>query len=288
MEHIEWTPNNRIASTMIVRVCTVFLLVSLCNGDDGFIGTAELVRQSSRRSRLAPAFQATQPTIPVVNVSPPEVTEETAARSTKSPKIPERAVRNYDKIFNMDFRNLTDKQRILLDRIVERVAKLGGPFPTSRNKTTSTTASTAVTDTELNESRANHATSPARSVKKNMTKSSTTKTMRRTTAGIIAHPTKPVGSTTTKVGKSKVTHMVLPRPNATEIVLGNITTASIVDSLKKDNHNAREDVYGRPPTPVEKASVKVSCTFFFRFFPSLGLFRRSGDSKSSNGQKKTR
>lgn len=286
---------------MYVRVLILVVCLNVCqcqtqNGN-GY-GTVELVKHN-RRSRLlsdfvdgsttagrsvppvqsAPAVPASPLNMPVPRSPAPQAN---AAATGRNPRIPstERMLQNYGNIFQMDTKNLTDKQRTLLERIVERVARLGGSLEPENDVPTD--------DDNLNESRARHRN---RNVRKNVAKSSvpaavaapavgtneakdlnlsqlssttagsttTTKTIKRTTAGIIAHPTKPVSSSTTKVGKSKVTQASSfnqLRPNSTEVVLGNITTTSIVDSLSKDN--AREDLYNRRPVIAEKANVKVS------------------------------
>lgn len=297
-----------VITIMYVRVLILVVCLNVCqcqtqNGN-GY-GTIELVKHN-RRSRLlsdfvdasasaagrsvppvqpAAAAQASPMSIPVPRSA---ATQPNPSATGRNPRIPstERMLQNYGNIFQMDTKNLTDKQRTLLERIVERVARLGGSLEPENDVKTD--------EDNQNESRARHRN---RNVRKNAAKSSaavpapaavaaaaaaneakdldpsalisttagsttTTKTIKRTTAGIIAHPTKPVSSSTTKVGKSKVTQASSfnqLRPNSTEVVLGNITTTSIVDSLSKDN--AREDLYNRRPIIAEKANVKVSKNF---------------------------
>lgn len=247
---------------MYVRIFVVVLFLNFykCQNDNEFLGTAELVKQSPRRSRLLSNFvdgkSETLTSEAPKTVSNTAIYEDNPVEEvTKTFKSSEGTIKNYGKIFQMDTQNLTDKQRVLLERIVERVARLGGNIEQEKTE-----------DSEnLNESRAR---ARHRNVRKNNGKTeniSTTKTIKRTTAGVMVHPTKSVSSSTTKVGKSKVTlsntvHQL--KPNATEVVFGNITTSSIVDSLSaKDTNNnnniAREEVYARRP-PSEKAGVKVS------------------------------
>lgn len=271
---------------MYIRVLILIVCLKLCqcqtqNGN-GFYGTVELVK-NGRRSRLLSDFVDGAST----SVAPsPAVTEPPQDAIPKAPIVAsskirtqttERMLKNYGNIFQLDPKNLTDKQRVLLERIVERVARLGGSLEPEN------TVPSVGQDQEQVESRARHRN---RNVRKNQPKvaqdeprsestahtvtaagldasasapASTTKTIKRTTVGVIAHPTKAVSSSTTKIGKSKVTQASAYsqlRPNATEIVMGNITTTSIVDSLSKDN--AREDLYNRRPIIAEKANVKVS------------------------------
>lgn len=179
----------------------------------------------------------------------------------------------------MDTKNLTDQQRVLLERIVERVARLGGSLDDIENAATS-----EANDVVSNEGRARQ-----RNVRKNtskktkgdetkhitieMTQATPTqptsmKAIKRATAGIIAHKA--------KGGKSKVTQAnEMTMSNVTAVDLGNITTTSIVNILSTDN--ARENVFARRPSiqppsssPLEKlvpasngkVSSNIHCTEF--------------------------
>lgn len=256
---------------MYIRVLILIVCLNACKSqtvEDGgtFYGTAELVK-NGRRSRLlsdfvegggAPAPQSSAP----VPASKPRLNAQQKNGETRQQST-DRMLKNYGNIFQMETKNLTEKQRTLLERIVERVARLGGSLEPENE--------VPLDQDNQSESRARHRN---RNVRKNTPKidegsqldpisadpadpMTTTKAVKRTTAGIMAHPTKPVSSSTTKVGKSKVTQASNQlRPNSTEVVFGNITTTSIVDSLSKDN--AREDVYNRRPIIAEKANVKVS------------------------------
>lgn len=259
-----------------VLILVVFINVCKCQDGNGFFGTVELVKHS-RRSRLLsdfvdgsgsaavpshfkpmPPVQAQRSAPPVYSAPPAEAVRGPRQQST------ERMLKNYGNIFQMDTKNLTDKQRVLLERIVERVARLGGSLEpeneiqddgSNGNESRSRQRNRNVRKNAVKVAPAAPASTSASS--SSVDPIATTKTVMRTTAGVISHPTKPVSSSTTKVGKSKVTqvsNLHQLRPNSTEVVLGNITTSSIVDSLSKDN--AREDVYGRRPALNEK--VKVS------------------------------
>lgn len=256
---------------MYIRVLILIVCLNACKSqtDDGgaFYGTAELVK-NGRRSRLLSDFVegggAPAPQPAPVPASKPRLNMQQQDSETRQQST-ERMLKNYGNIFQMDTKNLTEKQRTLLERIVERVARLGGSLEPENE--------VQLDQDNQSESRARHRN---RNVRKNTPKidegsqldpvalaadsTTSTKAVKRTTAGIMAHPTKPVSSSTTKVGKSKVTqssNFNQLRPNSTEVVFGNITTTSIVDSLSKDN--AREDVYNRrPPIIAEKANIKVS------------------------------
>lgn len=300
----------------------VFLLVLFLNNfkcqqnENGFYGTVELVRQSPRRSRLLsdfanpmPESRSSSPTqfIPLAPVpSPsPSASPDAQTESATPPTIPLSSVsasdqtlkptadtlRKYGKIFKMDTKYLTPQQRSLLERIVERVARLGGTLELSDNITSADKNQT--NDENENEGRARNRGNRKKLGKKsaNVSKSgesseeattekesatsasdstmpytatssasSSVKAMKRTTAGIIAHPTKSVGGSATKVGKSKVTqthNLTQLKSNSTNVDLGNITTTSIVDSLSKDN--ARENVYiRRPEKPVTTITTTLA------------------------------
>lgn len=263
---------------MYIRVLIIFVCLNVCNilaqDPNGFYGTVELVKHN-RRSRLLSDFSQANGAAIVDSAitSPPAVPRQNAPIAEQPrQQTTERMLKNYGNIFQMDTKNLTEKQRSLLERIVERVARLGGSLEPDNNSQSN--------NDNLNESRSRQGN---RNVRKKQTidesdetvpitttagSTTTTKTIKKTTAGIIAHPTKPVSSSTAKVGKSKITQVSSQmRPNATEVVFGNITTSSIVDSLSKDN--AREDLYARRPVapagPIiaEKANIKVS-VFFLR------------------------
>lgn len=254
---------------MYIRVLILIVCLNVCKSqaqdDSTFYGTAELVK-NGRRSRLLSDFveggSSPAPAPVPIPVAKPRLNAQ--SNGDVRQQSTERMLKNYGNIFQMDTKNLTEKQRTLLERIVERVARLGGSLEPDNE--------VPLDQDNQSESRSRHRN---RNVRKNVPKidennsatqtsttaesTPTTKTIKRTTAGIMAHPTKPVSSSTTKVGKSKITqtsnfHQM--RPNSTEVVFGNITTTSIVDSLSKDN--AREDVYNRRPIIAEKANIKVS------------------------------
>lgn len=293
---------------MYIRVLLLIVCLNWCScvesqqNGNGFFGTVELVK-NGRRSRLLSDFventqpaAAAAPAAPQANDAVPKAPVDTASASKGRSQTTERMLKNYGNIFQLDPKNLTDKQRVLLERIVERMARFGGSLDGAvESSPAPTTPGAADANSDPSESRARHRN---RNVRKNQPKVvapepqeqpqqrseasvpdvqltihsdssstiATTKAAKRTSAGVMSHPTKAVSSSTTKVGKSKVTQASTYsqlRPNATEVVLGNITTTSIVDSLSKDH--AREDLYNRRPIIAEKANVKVSSIFSNHF-----------------------
>lgn len=288
----------------------LFLLVLFLNNykcqqnASGFYGTAELVRQNPRRSRLLSDFVDPLPEearsssphpIPIPLSSSPQTTSQPsspralsepstqAAYPTSIPLVSDIPVkptidtlRKYGRIFKMDTKYLTPQQRALLERIVDRVARLGGNLELSDNITPVNKTQPEESVENENEGRARTRNNRKKSGKKSGTQppkssestdppssetetsaastvpitgtTTSVKAMKRTTAGVIAHPTKTIAASATKVGKSKVTqthNLTQLKSNSTNMELGNITTTSIVDSLSKDN--ARENVYNRRP-----------------------------------------
>lgn len=304
---------------MLEMYFRVFLLVLFLNNfkcqqnGNGFYGTVELVKQSPRRSRLlsdfvnpSPEARSSAPHPIHIPLSPsPTPSSQSSSPSAQSepatsasfpttisaaPDLPVKptidTLRKYGKIFKMDTKYLTPQQRSLLERIVDRVARLGGNLELSDNITS--VNRTQANETVDNESegrararnnrkksgkKSNNASKSSESTDESGTEAETSaassastvpftatassvKAMKRTTAGIIAHPTKTVGASATKVGKSKVTqthNLTQLKSNSTNMELGNITTTSIVDSLSKDN--ARENVYNRRPDKTVTTTI---------------------------------
>lgn len=236
-----------------------------CKCQNDFYGTVELVKHAPRRSRLLSDF--------VVGDRVPKSIPLSAAESTASPSLTSTSIedalaqsqpvrptidtlKRYARIFKMDTKNLTEQQRILLERIVERVARLGGSLEDIDNVETS----------EANDIVGDEGRARQRNVRKNANKKSktdeqthisiettqptptaptSTKTIKRASAGIIAHKA--------KGGKSKVTQAnEMTMSNVTAVDLGNITTTSIVNILSTDN--ARENVFARRPSSPPPSS----------------------------------
>lgn len=255
-----------------------------CKCQNDFYGTVELVKHAPRRSRLLSDFVVGERVPKSVPLSVPATPSTTSTESiddtsTLPPVRPTiDTLKRYARIFKMDTKNLTEQQRILLERIVERVARLGGSLEDIDNAEASD-----ANDIVGNEGRARQ-----RNVRKNANKKTktddnhhisiettqptptaptSTKTIKRATAGIIAHKA--------KGGKSKVTQAnEMTMSNVTAVDLGNITTTSIVNILSTDN--ARENVFARRPSvqppslsPHEKivpaTNSKVSTTHHSRY-----------------------
>lgn len=208
------------------------------NSKDGFLGTAELL-QSGRRSRLSRDFSS--------------------QRFDKSVKLSDETIREYGQLLEMDTKNFSDQQKVLLEKIVERVARLGGG--------NAKVDAANVTDNNGNEGRGN---------KIRLKKNSHNKNQSAPTRAAIKHDQQHDGN-----GKLTVKHNIplkindspmikmqvninnnndgAIKANVTDVMFGNITTSSIVDSLSSDN--AREDIQmkKRPvgAAVVDKTKVKV-------------------------------
>lgn len=214
------------------------------SGKDGFMGTAELI-QSGRKSRLSRDFPS--------------------QRFDKSVKLSDETIREYGQLLQMDTKNFSDQQKVLLEKIVERVARLGGANvkidPSISN----------VTDTNENEGRGN---------KNRLKKNSHNKNQSTPTKAAIKQHDQHDGNgkltvkhnIPSKINDSPMIKMQVNnnnnndgaiKANVTDVMFGNITTSSIVDSLSSDN--AREDIQikKRPVGAgvVDKTNVKVGFVF---------------------------
>lgn len=223
---------------IFLLMLTVNVQQFLCdNSRDGFLGTAELI-QSSRRSRLSRDFPS--------------------KRLDKSVKLSDDTIREYGQLLQMDTKNFSDQQKVLLEKIVERVARLGGA---------NVKVDANVTDNNENEGRGNKNRLKKNSHNKNQSTAAPTKTT-------IKHDQHDGNGKLTvkhnipaKINDSQMIKMQVNinnndgaiKANVTDVMFGNITTSSIVDSLSSDN--AREDIQikKRPvgAAVVDKTKVKV-------------------------------
>lgn len=256
-------------SKMLIRVFVVVVLLEFCQAQNDWYGTAELV-QAPRRSRVLSDFVAERNEPEATIIASTEPTSDASLPVTK-PTMD--TLKRYARIFKMDAKILTPQQRVLLERIVERVARLNGGTLEPTSATLESTEATVQGDDV--EGRARHK-NRKNATKKNKTEGTSattdeltsspvppTKATKRTTSGIIAHKS--------KGGKSKVTQANdLTMSNVTAVDLGNITTTSIVNILSTDN--ARENLYSRRPTTQDKlisatsntANSKVSLSKLFQ------------------------
>lgn len=218
------------------------------NSKDGFLGTAELI-QSGRKSRLSRDFPN--------------------QRFDKSVKLSDETIREYGQLLQMDTKNFSDQQKVLLEKIVERVARLGG----ANVKVDALNS----TDNNENEGRGN---------KNRLKKNSHNKNQSAPTKVAIKHDHDGNGKLTvkhnipSKINDSQMIKMQVNnnnnnndgaiKANVTDVMFGNITTSSIVDSLSSDN--AREDIQvkKRPvgAAVIDKTKVKVGSSWIIeiKFF----------------------
>ncbi|XP_055326663.1 uncharacterized protein LOC129580352 [Sitodiplosis mosellana] len=281
---------------MYFRVLIVVSLLKLSECYNGnFFGTAELIKNvQPRRSRLlsdfvdnAPADNSRSGFVPIsiplsaarsLLVSSEKPTTIDEPKSTEQPEelksepiedeegpVPTAdTMRKYARIFKMDTETLNEKQKLLLQRIVQRIARLNGASPDEESidlndnegrarrknrdehkktqKKTSTTTIEVVTEPTK--------TTPKLKTTPSIQSSSSSAQKKKVAASnnyiAISKPTMP--TIASKMGKSKVTQANdLTLTNATSVDLGNISTTSIVDILSTDN--ARENFYIRRPSP---------------------------------------
>lgn len=275
------TPNTHKTQKkkMYLLVFMVICVLQLSECQTNFYGTAELVKPA-RRSRLLSDFvdankkQDSATTISAY-ANPDLASIETELSDDDGPTPTVDTLRKYARIFKMDTDNLNDKQRMLLQRIVQRIARLNGAESDEETM-----------DMGDNEGRARRKHRDDRKKANNKKSSSTTArpsggTLKSTTksATLTTRPKKKIaagGSTTsttqttangseslhsieatspTKVGKMKVTQANdITLTSANGVDLGNISTTSIVNILSTVD-NARESFYVRRPSPATVTAV---------------------------------
>lgn len=261
----------------------VLILVSLLKLGECQYGSAELMRNPyQRRSRLLSDFSDDKSRSGFVSSSPLSllrslpVTHAPTDRTDKTdqtdpttilPSLDEDdgatptddALKKYARIFKMDTENLNEKQKMLLQRIVQRIARLNGvqmddqtTDPSDNNEGRARNRK----KTQKKPSNATAETSSTVSTKTNKQKTTNAQQnhdiqMKKVTASNVATFQTTVDFTTapttpSKVGKSKVTQAngaTLSSPSGMD--LGNISTTSIVNILSTDN--ARENFFVRRP-----------------------------------------
>lgn len=279
-------------------------LLKLGECHNNFFGTAELMKNSAqpRRSRLLSDFIDNSPadysrsgfvpmSIPLTSKarSLPVSSEEPATEepnqvsesfeSDEGPIPTADTMQKYARIFKMDTTTLNEKQKMILQRIVQRIARLNGANPVEesinlndsegrarrkngddRKKTQKKTSTTTI-EVVTEPTRATSKHKPS-SLSSNTTSSSSNSAQQKkkvassnnyiSISTVTARPTMP--TIASKVGKSKVTQANdFTLTNATSIDLGNISTTSIVDILSTDN--ARENFYVQRPSPSTITTV---------------------------------
>ncbi len=229
-------------------VLLMLLLVSVqqyrCeNSRDGFMGTAELL-QSGRKSRLSRDFSS--------------------QRFDKSVKLSDETIREYGQLLQMDTKNFSDQQKVLLEKIVERVARLGGAenVPAgAANVTEHIEGRGNKNRLKKNSHNKNQSAAPAKATIKHDQHDGNGKltVKQNVPSKINVSPMIKV-----QVNNNKNNNDGAIKANVTEVMFGNITTSSIVDSLSTDN--AREDIQvkKRPvgAAVIDKTEVKVGSSFF--------------------------
>lgn len=296
--------------------CLAFVLVSLLQFSQcqhNFYGTAELVRYSQpRRSRLLSDFgDAGAPQEPATTITAyanPELASIESELDDDGPTPTADTLRKYARIFKMDTDNLNDKQRMLLQRIVQRIARLNGAESDEATmdldetegrarrkhrddrKKANASKKSSTTRAPIGPSSGGGGVATTRATTKT-TKGSTARPKKRPATGATAlttnatdalHPAE--ATAPSKAGKSKVTQANdLTLTSANGVDLGNISTTSIVNILSTDN--ARESFFVRRPSPAtatavhskvphHKVSGRAICSpsFFFIFLDFSLIF----------------
>lgn len=203
-------------------------------------------------------------------------------------QLTEETYREYEHLLKMDTKNFNEKQKQLFEQIVERVARLSGSTdqPTTVNVdpeigesrgskqrltkarlTTTSSPSSATTPTKNKYSSSSTSTSTATTtktkpfpitIKTHQTAASApgVTAIPAEVAKPFAHKFKPLQTNISPVSSSAATKV----GNVTEVIFGNITTTSIVDSLSNDN-GGREDILSgkkRPATTMAAATVQTT------------------------------
>lgn len=247
-----------------------FVPVSIPLSSSRSIPTDEKTTTAEKTTSKPPEPTSPTPSIPSTTSTPSQTVE----NEEVGPMPTADTMRKYARIFRMDTENMNADQRFLLQKIVQRLARLNGNHPDDGGE-----------DLGDNEARARRKNNEKKNQKKTPTKTIEVVTnSSRTTAGaskqktmpsnqnsssgsgssnsngkkkvassnyisiptVTASPTQP--TIASKVGKSKVTQANdFTLANASSVDLGNISTTSIVDILSTDN--ARENFYIRRPSP---------------------------------------
>lgn len=264
----------------------ILMLVSLLKLAECQYGSAELMKNSyQRRSRLLSDFSDDKSRSGFVSSNPLSlsrslpVTHEPTDQTDQTDKTDQTdpttilpsfdedesatptadALKKYARIFKMDTENLNEKQKMLLQRIVQRIARLNGVQLDEQTTDPSENTEGRARNrkkTQKKPSNATTETSSTVSTKTNKQKTTNAQQnhdnqMKKVTASNVASIQTTVDFTTTpttpsKVGKSKVTQANgSPLSSPSGMDLGNISTTSIVNILSTDN--ARENFFVRRP-----------------------------------------
>lgn len=287
---------------MYFLVFVVVSVLQLSECQTNFYGTAELVKPA-RRSRLLSDFvdgnkKEDAATTISAYANPELASIETELSDDDGPAPTVDTLRKYARIFKMDTDNLNDKQRMLLQRIVQRIARLNGAESdeetmemgddnegrarrkhrddrkkaNNSKKSSSTTRSPSGGTTKSTLKTSSASVSTTRPKKKIAAGGSRTTSTTTTTTTAENGSDEIEATSPTKVGKSKVTQANdITLTSANGVDLGNISTTSIVNILSTVD-NARESFYVRRPSPATVTAVhskvphhKVSSSFLPQF-----------------------
>lgn len=216
-----------------------------------------------------------EPTSPTPSISSTTSTPSQLVENEEVGPMPTAdTMRKYARIFRMDTENMNADQRYLLQKIVQRLARLNGNHSDdggedsgdneararrknnerkSQKKTSTKTIEVVTNSSRTTAGASKQKTMPSNQNSSSSTSSSNSNAKKKVASSnyisiptVTASPTQP--TIASKVGKSKVTQANdFTLANASSVDLGNISTTSIVDILSTDN--ARENFYIRRPSP---------------------------------------
>lgn len=252
----------------------IISLLQLGTCQSNFYGTAELIKPSMpRRSRLLSDFSDAKTKHDLAatissHANPELASIETELEDEDGPTPTVDTLRKYARIFKMDTENLNDQQRMLLQRIVQRIARLNGAQSDEETMDLGETEEGRARRKHRDDrKKANNKKSSTTRLPSGGTTKITTKTTKTSAASSTMHPKRKIAAKNStdalypveptipsKVGKSKVTQANdVTLTNANGVDLGNISTTSIVNILSTDN--ARESYFVRRPSPATVTAV---------------------------------
>lgn len=235
----------------------------------GFMGTAELVPNNVRKSRLSRDF------------SHEKSSESISSSSSSSDKLSDDTLHEYGQLLKMDTKNFSQQQKALLERIVERVARLSDSTGESNTTANIEDYMDSTDDAEDNNENEGRGTKNRKKKNKISVVATTTseqppqtKSFNHESIGnskqqvvkIVQNNNKHTGNRTkaeqphstvnnvNKKGHQNSLNSAVKPTNVTEVFFGNITTTSIVDSLSDDN-TEREDIFGNKRPASTAAAI---------------------------------
>lgn len=221
-------------SALIFIIVSLASLLYLCHATDtntnGFPGTVELIENNYRKSRVNRDFgsDTNSPSNPIQY-------HRSADRSSRK-RHNSKTNSQYDQLLQIDTKNLSEQQKDLLERIVERVARLGG---------------SAMLD-EISQINQNSSTSVKPATVSDQVETTTLNTS--TTEFLNEGRAKTTNSNSKKKQSNKSTSHATRRPSSTQSVHHSTHHSSSVSS----SHPAPSTISVSSTIPVSASTVTVS------------------------------